>query len=106
MEKTCGNWMLTYYDQHGYEHGYGIKHIPELPAYFQATDDNSQKQLRYYADKGRTELEQRYQQLEQVARDMYRYMDGVLNRNWAYTLPADTDNFRDQLEALGVSLDD
>lgn len=51
-------------------------------------------------------LEQRYQQLEQVARDMYRCMDGVLNRNWAYTLPADTDNFRDQLEALGVSLDD
>lgn len=27
-------------------------------------------------------LEQRYQKLEQVAKDMYRYMDGVLNKNW------------------------
>ncbi len=49
---------------------------------------------------------QRCQQLEQVARDMYRYMDGVLNQNWACALPTDTDNFRDRLGALGVSLDD
>ena len=49
---------------------------------------------------------QRCQQLEQVTRDMYRFIDGVLNQNWACALPTDTDNFRDQLETLGVGLDD
>lgn len=98
MGKTCGNWMLTYYDQHGYEHGYGIKRIPELPAYFQATDDNSQKQLRYYADKGRTELEQRYQQLEQVAKDLLSCVSRWASRG-VYL------GFSAELEASGVSLD-
>lgn len=50
-------------------------------------------------------LEQRCQQLEQVAREMYRYMDGVLNNNWAFSLPSDTDTFRHMLEDMGVSLD-
>ena len=93
-------WSLRYYDQHGEPNGLAIA-LANPPAYMQATHHPTGKELRYYA-----EGEQRYQQLEQVARDMYRYMDGVLNRNWAYALPADTDNFRDQLEALGVSLDD
>lgn len=48
----------------------------------------------------------RHVHLAQVAREMWRYMDGVLNRNWAYSLPSDTDAFREQLEALGVSVDD
>ncbi len=51
-------------------------------------------------------LQRRYERLEQVAGEMWRYMDGVLNRNWAYSLPSDTDAFREQLEALGVSVDD
>ena len=50
--------------------------------------------------------EQRYERLAQVAREMWRYMDGVLNRNWAYSLPSDTDAFREQLGELGVSVDD
>lgn len=47
----------------------------------------------------------RYERLAQVAREMWRYMDGVLNRNWAYSLPSDTDAFREQLEECGVSVD-
>lgn len=50
--------------------------------------------------------EQRYEELSQVASDMYRYMDGVLNKNWAYSLPSDTDAYSDALEALGVRIDD
>lgn len=43
-------------------------------------------------------LEQRCQQLEQVAQTMYAKLDAILS-------PASTKNFRQQLEALGVSLD-
>lgn len=46
------------------------------------------------------------ERVAQVAREMWRYMDGVLNRNWAYSLPSDTDAFREQLEGCGVSVDD
>lgn len=52
------------------------------------------------------DIEQRYECLAHVAREMWRYMDGVLNRNWAYSLPSDTDAFREQLEGCGVSVDD
>lgn len=49
--------------------------------------------------------EQRHQQLEQLAREMYDWADGVVNR--CYTVvPERVDGFREQLEALGVSLDD
>lgn len=51
-------------------------------------------------------LQERYEHLAQVAREMWQYMDGVLNRNWAYSLPSDTDAFREQLGELGVSVDD
>lgn len=50
--------------------------------------------------------QRRYERLAQVAREMWRYMDGVLNRNWAYSLPSDTDAFREQLEGCAVSVDD
>lgn len=50
-------------------------------------------------------LPRRYERLSQVAWEMWRYMDGVLNRNWAYSLPSDTDAFREQLEGCGVSVD-
>lgn len=50
-------------------------------------------------------VEQRCQQLEQVAREMYDWADGVVNR--CYTVvPGRVDGFRARLEALGVSLDD
>lgn len=58
------------------------------------------------AFKAMVECEEQHYQLEQVARDMWRYMNGVLNHNFAYTLPTDTDNFRNRLEELGVSVDD
>lgn len=51
-----------------------------------------------------SELEQRYQQLADMAREMYDWCDGVVNR--CYTIvPERVDGFRKHLEALGVSVD-
>ena len=79
-----------YEGQEPYEHGH----------YRQCSLSNPCE--RYTARQGT--LEQRYQQLEQVAKEMYR----AIHR--PYTL-SDTKvyekmSFRKQLEALGVSLDD
>ncbi|WP_288070597.1 hypothetical protein [Adlercreutzia caecimuris] len=49
-------------------------------------------------------LEQRCQQLGQVARDMYDWADGVVNRHYT-VVPGRVDGFRARLEALGVSVD-
>lgn len=47
--------------------------------------------------------EQRYQQLAEVAREMYEWCDGVVNR--FYTIvPERVDGFRKQFEELGVEL--
>lgn len=50
--------------------------------------------------------DQRYAKLEQVARNLFRYVDGVLNKNWAFSLPSDIDVFRKELENLGVDVYD
>lgn len=67
-----------------------------------------------WRSKGSDTLEQRYQQLEQVARDMYTFisineiLNGTTLRGQAK--PADKimcrSSFQDQLESLGVSVDD
>ncbi len=38
------------------------------------------------------------------ARDLYEWIDGVLNKNWCIELPADLDRYKKRLEALGVAL--
>lgn len=56
-----------------------------------------------WAPKTTDTLEQRYQQLAKVARGMYDWCDGVINR--FYTIvPERVDDFRKQLEELGVEL--
>ena len=47
----------------------------------------------------------RYQQLEQVARDMWEWIDGVTNRYWTI-VPEQQERFREQLKGLGVNVDD
>lgn len=42
--------------------------------------------------------------VERVARDLYEWIDGVLNKNWCIELPADLDRYKKRLEALGVAL--
>lgn len=42
--------------------------------------------------------------LEQVAIDLYAWIDGVLNKNWCMELPADLDRFKNRFAALGVVL--
>ena len=49
-------------------------------------------------------LEQRCQHLEQVAREMYDWADGVVNR-CCTVVPERVDGFRARLESLGVDLD-
>lgn len=72
--------------------------------YMRCTKPNAMACERYVDDPDSPQ--RRYERLAQVAREMWRYMDGVLNRNWAYSLPSDTDAFREQLEGCGVSVDD
>lgn len=50
-------------------------------------------------------IEQRYEQLEQVAKRMYDWCDGVANRYFTI-VPETVRDFRKQLETLGVSVDD
>lgn len=47
----------------------------------------------------------RYERLEQVAREMYAWCDGIINKEWTI-IPERIDGFREKLEALGVSVDD
>lgn len=49
--------------------------------------------------------EERCQELEQLARDMYEWCTGVTRRNWTI-VPERVDEFREKLEGLGVSLND
>lgn len=48
-------------------------------------------------------LEQHYHQLAEVARDMYEWCDGVINKCWTI-VPERVDGFRKQLEELGVEV--
>ena len=50
------------------------------------------------------DLEERCQQLEQLAREMCEWCAGVIRRNWTI-VPERVDGFREKLEELGVSLD-
>ncbi len=50
-------------------------------------------------------VEQRFEQLEQVAKRMYDWCDGVANRYFTI-VPETVRDFRKQLEALGVSIDE
>lgn len=42
--------------------------------------------------------------VERVARDLYEWIDGVLNKNWCMELPADLDRYKERFAALGVVL--
>ncbi|WP_417003698.1 hypothetical protein [Adlercreutzia sp.] len=42
--------------------------------------------------------------VEQITRDLYEWMDGVLNKNWCLELPQDLERYRKRLDALGVQL--
>jgi len=94
MEKTCGNCNIAdfdlmrcdYFDDNG-EHEAITKNKPACEDWIK----------RVLTD------EERYQQLAEVARDMYEWCDGVVNR--FYTIvPERVDGFRKQLEELGVEL--
>lgn len=74
-------------------------------AYYMGQTAPHAKACKHYVDDPDS-LPRRYERLAQVAGEMWQYMDGVLNRNWAYSLPSDTDAFREQLGELGVSVDD
>lgn len=50
--------------------------------------------------------EQRYQQLEWVAMKLYRYIKNDADQSWSPAKEKVAENFKEQLEALGVSLDD
>lgn len=47
----------------------------------------------------------RFERLAQVARDMYAWADGIINKTWTI-VPERIDGFRERLEELGVSVDD
>ena len=49
--------------------------------------------------------QRRHEQLAQVAREMYEWCDGITHRAWTI-VPERVDGFREQLEELGVSVDD
>lgn len=51
-------------------------------------------------------LEQRYQQLEQVARRLYGYIKRDADDSWSPVKEKIAQQFRKQLEALGVDIDD
>ena len=51
------------------------------------------------------DLEKRYQQLEQVAREMLHWIEGVTWHYWTI-IPEQPNHFSEQLEALGVSVDE
>lgn len=51
-----------------------------------------------------TQLEQRYQQLEEVARDMVDYLSKIKRKPSPLELTIDTQKFRKALEELGVEL--
>lgn len=51
------------------------------------------------------EVEEDYGRLAQVAREMWRWIDGIVNHCWTF-VPEQPGCFREQLEALGVSVDD
>lgn len=42
--------------------------------------------------------------LENVAIDLFTWIDGVLNNNWCIELPGDLERYKTRLEALGVVL--
>lgn len=52
------------------------------------------------------ELEQRYQQLEQVVKRMYRYIKKDADESWSPVKEKVEKHYREEIEALGVSLDD
>lgn len=47
----------------------------------------------------------RYERLAQVALEMYEWADGITHKTWTI-VPERVDGFREELEALGVSVDD
>lgn len=53
----------------------------------------------------KSELEENYDQLAQVARGMCAWCDGIRNKAWTI-VPERVDGFREQLEALGVSVNE
>ncbi len=107
-------WGLSYYDQEHERHGLGIG-LASPPAFMAATDTETQKQVHYYAD---NELEQRYEQLRQVAirmlRDTEEYCKYIYEQAAVYEKMDNRDalfigsagNARRDLEALGVNIDD
>lgn len=42
--------------------------------------------------------------LENVAIDLYSWIDGVMNKNWCMELPSDLERYKTRLAALGVVL--
>lgn len=70
------DWSFGYYDQHGERHGLGFGDN-KPPAFFAATHHPTEKQIRYYTD---TDLEQRYQQLAAVARELYKDLERVSDK--------------------------
>ena len=50
-------------------------------------------------------LRERCEKLEQVAKDMYQWCDGIVNRYWTI-VPEQLPKFKEQLEELGVEIDD
>lgn len=98
MSDSCEKWMLTYYDDCGYEHGYGLRCIPVRPSCFKATDLESKKQVWYYAE---SELEQRFKNLEIVAYNMLQYIKGKYIPYMTYTDECAAQEFEKSLVALG-----
>ena len=100
--KTCGN-CASYYEVRP-AMGQGSCFFDELDEYGCAPlHDGCEEACESWEPKPIT-AEERCQQLEQLAREMYKWCAGVTRRNWTI-VPERVDAFREKLEELGVSLD-
>ena len=96
MEKKCGNCG------HVVETTLQCHYAASDRSYYMGFTRPDAKPCKHWIEATNT-LEQRYQQLEDVAREMYEWCDGVVNR--FYTIvPERVDGFRKQLEELGVEV--
>lgn len=99
MEKTCGNCGHGCYESTVYCEVFNNDMLVNC----EACDDWIESKKQHRRCDNITQLEQRYAQLAEVARNMYDWCDGVINR--FYTIvPERVDGFRKQLEELGVEL--
>lgn len=95
LRKTCGNCLM--YDDEKAQCDYFVMEGGEEVHERRSPEDGACKDW----EKLELSLEQRCKQLEQVARDMWRY---VVAHNTPDVPGIDMTEFGDRLEALGVSL--